>query len=177
LKNSQETTDEQKIVEKTDKATEAMPENETEEVIDHLIEQTECQDDNGACVLLLDSAKTYDNIVQDEQEIALNMDTTTTDLKSPDTNVASNSAFSNLHIDINNTSDINMQENEVTDVALSIKSKKDERYSLSIKKKGVVFVFFFFFFFSFLGFLLRILLISGERVFLLPMSLSSKIRE
>jgi hypothetical protein len=113
-----------------DKATEAMPENETEEVIDHLIEQTECQDDNGACVLLLDSAKTYDNIVQDEQEIALNMDTTTTDLKSPDTNVASNSAFSNLHIDINNTSDINMQENEVTDVALSIKSKKDERYSL-----------------------------------------------
>jgi hypothetical protein len=28
-----------------------------------------------------------------------------------------------------------MQENEVTDVALSIKSKKDERYSLSIKKK------------------------------------------
>jgi hypothetical protein len=50
LKNSQETTDEQKIVEKTDKATEAMPENETEEVIDHLIEQTECQDDNGACV-------------------------------------------------------------------------------------------------------------------------------
>jgi hypothetical protein len=68
-------------------------------VIDHLIEQTECQDDNGACVLLLDSAKTYDNIVQDEQEIALNMDTTTTDLKSPDTNVASNSASSNLHID------------------------------------------------------------------------------
>ena len=135
LKNSQETTDEQKIVEKTDKATEAMPENETEEVIDHPIEQTERQDDNGACVLLLDSAKTYDNIVQDEQEIALNMDTTTTDLKSPDTNVASNSASSNLHIDINNTSDINMQENEVTDVALSIKSKKDERYSLSINKK------------------------------------------
>jgi hypothetical protein len=103
-------------------------------MIDHPIEQTEREDDNGACVLLLDSAKAYDNIVQDEEEIALNMDTTT-DLKSPDTNVASNSASSNLHIDINNTSDIHMQENEVTDVALSIKSKKDERYSLSIKKK------------------------------------------
>ena len=141
LKNSQETTDEQKIVEKTDKETEAMPvsmnltfENETKEMIDHPIEQTEREDDNGACVLLLDSAKAYDNIVQDEEEIALKMDTTT-DLKSPDTNVASNSASSNLHIDINNTSDIHMQENEVTDVALSIKSKKDERYSLSIKKK------------------------------------------
>jgi len=142
LKNSQETTDEQKIAEKTDKETEAMPvskyltyENETEEMIDHPSEQTERQDDSGACVLLLDSAKTYDNIVQDEEEIALNMDTTTTDLKSPDTNVASNSASSNLHIDIKNTSDINMQENEVNYVAFSIKSKKDERCSLSIKKK------------------------------------------
>lgn len=142
LKNSQETTDEQKIAEKTDKETEAMPvskyltyENETEEMIDHPNEQTERQDDSGACVLLLDSAKTYDNIVQDEEEIALNMDTTTTDLKSPDTNVASNSASSNLHIDIKNTSDINMQENEVNYVAFSIKSKKGERCSLSIKKK------------------------------------------
>lgn len=143
MKNSQETTDKLESVEKTDKeTTEAMPvstyltfKNETKEMTERPIKHTERQDGKAACALLLDSTQTYDNIVQDEQEIALNMDTTTTDFKSPDTNVASNSASYNLHIDINNTSDINMQENEATEVALSIKSKKDERSGLSIKTK------------------------------------------
>lgn len=133
MKNSQETTDKQESVEKTDKeTTEAMPvstyltfENENKETIERPIEQTERQDDNAACALLLDSTQTYGNVVQDEQEIALNMDTTITDVKSPDTNVASNSASSN----------INIQEKEVTVVALSIKSKKDKRSSSSKKKK------------------------------------------